>query len=94
MNSICCILAPSAIINPHKHIFGGDYDVNVLMMALEAECYSSRWHDRRKHFAITPQQQDMELVGFLINRYRKETLLHKVFRVSARHWMAVKRRGE
>jgi hypothetical protein len=35
MNSLCSTLAPSAIINPHKHLFGGDYDVNVLMLALE-----------------------------------------------------------
>jgi hypothetical protein len=33
-------------------------------------------------------------VGFLINRYKKETVLHKVFRVSPRHWIAVKRRGD
>jgi hypothetical protein len=36
----------------------------------------------------------LELVGFLINRYREETILHKLLRVSPRHWMAVKRRGE
>jgi hypothetical protein len=33
MNSLCKGLSPQ-FINPHKHIFGGDYDVNVLMYAL------------------------------------------------------------
>ncbi len=36
----------------------------------------------------------MELIGFLINRYREETILHKLLRVSPRHWTAVKRRGD
>lgn len=94
MDSLCATLAPKAMINPHKHILGGDYDVNVLMLALEVECYSSKWHDRRNPFVITPRKDGMELVGFLINRYREETLLHKVLRISPRHWMAVKRRGE
>jgi hypothetical protein len=34
MNILCKNLS-SSFINPHKHPFGGDYDVNVLMCALE-----------------------------------------------------------
>jgi hypothetical protein len=34
MNDICYQLS-DAFINPHKHIFGGDYDANVLLMALQ-----------------------------------------------------------
>lgn len=93
MNSLCANLS-SAFINPHKHLFGGDYDVNVLIYALEAECCSARWHDRRRPFAIAPRKDGLELVGFLINRFKKETVLHKVLRISPRHWIAVKRRGD
>lgn len=34
MNEICYSLSDE-FINPHKHVFGGDYDVNVLMIALQ-----------------------------------------------------------
>ena len=34
LNAICYELS-DAFINPHKHIFGGDYDVNVLLVALQ-----------------------------------------------------------
>jgi hypothetical protein len=33
MENICYSLSDD-FINPHKYIFGGDYDVNVLMIAL------------------------------------------------------------
>ena len=38
MKSICYELSED-FINPHKHIFGGDYDANVLMMALQRQGY-------------------------------------------------------
>jgi hypothetical protein len=34
MNSICYELSDD-FINPHKHVFGGDYDINVIMVALQ-----------------------------------------------------------
>ena len=34
LNQICYDLSDD-FINPHKHIFGGDYDANVLMIALQ-----------------------------------------------------------
>jgi hypothetical protein len=33
MEAICQELS-SDFINPHKHIFGGDYDANVIIIAL------------------------------------------------------------
>lgn len=34
MNKICSDLSPKCI-NPHKGIFGGNYDINVLMKAFK-----------------------------------------------------------
>jgi hypothetical protein len=46
MNEICYSLSDE-FINPHKHVFGGDYDVNVLMIALQREGCATEWFDRR-----------------------------------------------
>lgn len=34
MEKICYDLSGS-FINPHKHVFGGDYDANVILLALQ-----------------------------------------------------------
>lgn len=39
MVAICCELSNS-FINPHKHIMGGDYDANVIMIALQRQGYT------------------------------------------------------
>lgn len=38
MEGICLDLSDD-FINPHKHVLGGDYDANVLMIALQREGY-------------------------------------------------------
>ena len=39
-------------MNPHKHwVMDGDFDVNVLMVALGKENYEANWHDQRKDFS-------------------------------------------
>lgn len=50
LNGICYQLS-DAFINPHKHIFGGEYDVNVMMMALQQEGWDTQWIDSRKPFS-------------------------------------------
>ncbi len=42
-------LAPGVFLNPHKSIFMiGDYDVNVIMTALQTKNYVVQWFDKRK----------------------------------------------
>ena len=50
MNEICQNLAEGKKnFNPHKHwIREGDYDINVLMVALGREEFETKWHDQRK----------------------------------------------
>lgn len=47
MEDICYSLS-NDIINPHKHPFGGDYDANVIMIALQRQGYDCKWIDKRK----------------------------------------------
>lgn len=51
LNDICYRLSDD-FINPHKHIFGGDYDANVLIIALQEQNCTTKWHDRRNKFTI------------------------------------------
>ena len=42
-------LSPESWINPHKSVFGlGNYDVNVIMAALQSRDLSTVWFDKRK----------------------------------------------
>ena len=67
MNTICYELSDD-FINPHKHIFGGDYDVNVLLIALERHQMSASWYDRRQGEISIPQNgQKKEVLGYLVN---------------------------
>ena len=54
MNSLCYSLSADTI-NPHKHIFGGDYDANVLMLALRNIGCDCRWLDGRQIEAATKE---------------------------------------
>ena len=48
LDSICYQLNPEAFINPHKNALGlGNYDVNVMMAALQLKDYEAVWFDRR-----------------------------------------------
>ena len=46
MNEICYSLSDDWI-NPHKHLFGGDYDANIIMVALQILGYECKWVDSR-----------------------------------------------
>lgn len=42
-------LSPDNLVNPHKSMLGlGNYDVNVLMAALQLRGYEAMWFDKRK----------------------------------------------
>ena len=46
MTDICYELSDD-LINPHKHLFGGDFDINVLMLSLQRHQAVANWYDRR-----------------------------------------------
>ncbi len=51
MNKICNQLS-SEFINPHRSIFGGNYDVNVLIYAFQQEGFDLSYHDARDNVTI------------------------------------------
>ena len=46
---ICFSLSPDTYVNPHRSILGiGNYDVNVIMAALQLEGFDTVWFDKRR----------------------------------------------
>lgn len=58
-------LTPGSWINPHKNLLGlGNYDINVMMVALRTKGYTIKWWDRRKDLANIPYDN---VYGLIIN---------------------------
>jgi josephin len=56
LDQICYNLSPDVWINPHKSLLGrGNYDINVIMTALQRRGCEAVWFDKRryKYFNIT-----------------------------------------
>jgi len=95
MDTICNQLAPDKLINPHKSIFRtGNYDANVLMMALHKKDVDVQWFDSRKAQSdlslnddfLCPKEKYAEFLGFIVNNQQK-----KMFVFNRRHWLTIKR---
>lgn len=49
LDKICSELDPNSWVNPHKSVFGlGNYDINVIMTALQQKKLEAIWFDKRK----------------------------------------------
>ncbi|KAJ3269743.1 Josephin-1 [Borealophlyctis nickersoniae] len=74
----------ASILNPHRSPFGlGDYDVNVIMKALEEVGMDVEWFDRRKDV------RDIDLSsldGIIVNVFSTRILFWK-----SNHWFAIKK---
>lgn len=78
----------SAIFKPHHNVFTGNYDINVLIAALEDKGRRVVWHDRR-HGASTIdlERKENQLMGIVLNvPVRKFGGLWK-----GRHWVTLRR---
>ncbi|XP_037744549.1 josephin-2 isoform X1 [Chelonia mydas] len=56
-DEICKSLAPDARLNPHRSVLGtGNYDVNVIMAALQSLDFAAIWWDKRRPLVpcVTP----------------------------------------
>lgn len=84
MNEVCWSLS-SDCINPHKSIFGGNYDVNVLMTVFQAQGYDLAYHNCRNAIEL-----DHEECGFILN-YELDTC--PLFKLCGfgRHWSVIKK---
>eukprot|EP00823_Brevimastigomonas_motovehiculus_P000878 TRINITY_DN1112_c0_g2_i2.p1 TRINITY_DN1112_c0_g2~~TRINITY_DN1112_c0_g2_i2.p1 ORF type:complete len:252 (-),score=68.75 TRINITY_DN1112_c0_g2_i2:189-944(-) len=87
-DEICKTLSPDAWVNPHKSIWGtGNYDANVLILAIEKRPFSVKWHDRRKSIDLIDLN---ELAGIVVNE--KSSKLFGL--TSSFHWFCLKQIGD
>lgn len=89
LDEICARLSPDNLINPHKSVLGlGNYDINVIMSALETKDHAAVWFDKRKGVDIL----DLDRVyGFILNIPTDYEWGFIRIPLKRRHWTCVRR---
>ncbi|KAF6288250.1 Josephin domain containing 2 [Rhinolophus ferrumequinum] len=73
-DEICKRLAPDCRLNPHRSLLGtGNYDVNVIMAALQGLGLAAVWWDRRRSFLAAALAQGLCEVLLVVTRDVEET---------------------
>ncbi|KAL8176237.1 PREDICTED: josephin-2 [Gekko japonicus] len=87
-DEICKRLAPDARWNPHRSFLGtGNYDVNVIMAALQSVGLVAIWWDKRRPL----EQLSLEgVLGFIVNVPSNVSLGFLSLPMRRRHWIAVR----
>ncbi|KAJ8318644.1 hypothetical protein KUTeg_003735 [Tegillarca granosa] len=92
LDDICQRLSPDHFINPHRSALGfGNYDVNVLMAAVQKKNCETVWFDKRKNTkCLVPEK----IYGFILNTPTdyKWGILRLPFK--RKHWIAIKKIGQ
>ncbi|KAK0139155.1 Josephin-2 [Merluccius polli] len=88
-DDICKRLAPQCVVNPHRSMLGtGNYDVNVIMAALQSRELAAVWWDKRR----TVQSLCLcNVQGFILNVPSRVSLGIVSLPLRRRHWLAVRR---
>ncbi|XP_075220867.1 josephin-like protein isoform X1 [Lycorma delicatula] len=89
LDGICQDLSPACWINPHRSPLGlGNYDVNIIMAALQRKGYEAIWFDKRKD----PESLELNRVfGFILNVPSDFRFRFVVVSLRRRHWIAIRR---
>lgn len=89
LDEICNILSPGSYINPHRSMLGlGNYDVNVIILALQQKDFDTMWFDKRR----SPSDLNLDSIfGFILNipTDLRWGILH--LPVQRKHWIAVRK---
>ncbi|KAI4873570.1 hypothetical protein NFI96_026261 [Prochilodus magdalenae] len=87
-DDICKRLAPQCVVNPHRSVLGtGNYDVNVIMAALQSRGLAAVWWDKRR----SVQSLCLDKVqGFILNVPSRVSLGIVSLPLRRRHWLAVR----
>ncbi|XP_060527526.1 josephin-1-like isoform X2 [Cylas formicarius] len=88
LDSICYRLSPENWINPHKSMLGfGNYDINVIIKALESRGFEAIWFDKRKD----PNCLNWtNICGFILNIPMDYKISFITLPLKRRHWIAIR----
>jgi len=88
LDDICQRLSPDAFINPHRSMLGlGNYDVNVLMAALQEKGMETVWFDKRKDVSMLDVDQ---IMGFILNIPSDFKIGFLKLPLHRKHWIAIR----
>ncbi|XP_050664012.1 josephin-2 [Leptidea sinapis] len=88
LDSICSRLSPNVWINPHRSILGfGNYDINVIMAALQKNGCEAIWFDKRKDPGCLNLAN---ICGFILNVPSDYKLGFVMLPIRRRHWIAIR----
>ncbi|XP_024943441.1 josephin-2 [Cephus cinctus] len=89
LDQICYSLSPDVWINPHKSLLGlGNYDINVIMAALQHKGREAVWFDKRRD----PNCLCLENIeGFILNVPTEYKLGFVLLPLKRRHWVALRK---
>nr|XP_017089740.2 josephin-like protein [Drosophila bipectinata] len=90
LDHYCYTLTPRSWLNPHRSWIGwGNYDINVIMYALNQQRCETVWFDRRRD----PHCLDLEnIFGFILNVPAQISLGYYAVQMpfQMRHWLALR----
>ncbi|KAL4616703.1 josephin-2 [Arapaima gigas] len=87
-DDICKRLAPQCVVNPHRSMLGtGNYDVNVIMAALQSRGLAAVWWDKRRSLECLCANK---VQGFILNVPSRVSLGMVSLPLRRRHWLAVR----
>ncbi|XP_053461643.1 josephin-2 isoform X11 [Nycticebus coucang] len=87
-DEICKRLAPDSRLNPHRSLLGtGNYDVNVIMAALQGLGLAAVWWDRRRPLSQLALPQ---VLGLILNLPSPVSLGLLSLPLRRRHWVALR----
>jgi len=93
LDFICQDLSPDSWLNPHKSWIGlGNYDINVIMTALQGKQMEMIWFDKRKDPATIANIENV--FGFILNVPTDCKLGWLSLPIKRKHWFSIKRFGE
>nr|CAG4647531.1 EOG090X0HOM [Megafenestra aurita]SVE92750.1 EOG090X0HOM [Megafenestra aurita] len=88
LDELCLQLTPNSWINPHRSIFGlGNYDVNVVMAALQLMQCDLVWWDKRRKITANDLNSSM---GFILNLPSPSKVGNLLFPFKTQHWLAIR----
>ncbi|XP_043283133.1 josephin-2 [Venturia canescens] len=89
LDQICYGLSPDVWINPHKSFLGlGNYDINVIMAALQKRGCEAVWFDKRRD----PKCLSLDNIdGFILNVPTEYKLGFVLLPLKRRHWVALRK---
>nr|CAG4643605.1 EOG090X0HOM [Ilyocryptus agilis] len=89
LDELCLRLSPDTWINPHRSFFGlGNYDINVIMAALQMAGHDVIWWDKRRK--ITSEEVD-RCFGFILNLPSQSRVGGLFLPFKTKHWVALRR---